>query len=84
MLVNFTFQNFRSFRYEQSLRMEATSIRELKASVVETEDYRLLPAAVIYGANSSGKSNVLRALLAMSLHLMRFSFFSGIQSTAMA
>lgn len=65
MLVNFTFQNFRSFRYEQSLRMEATSIRELKDSVVETEDYRLLPAAVIYGANSSGKSNVLRALLAM-------------------
>ena len=65
MLVNFTFQNFRSFRYEQSLRMEATSIRELKDSVVETEGYRLLPAAVIYGANSSGKSNVLRALLAM-------------------
>ena len=37
MLVNFTFQNFRSFRYEQSMRMEATSIRELKDSVVETE-----------------------------------------------
>lgn len=65
MLVNFTFQNFRSFREERSLRMEATSIKELKDSIVEAGGYRLLPAAVMYGANSSGKSNVLMAMLAM-------------------
>ena len=61
MLVNFTFQNFRSFRDEKTLSMEAGSIKELKESVIQKESYRLLPAAVMYGANSSGKSNVLLA-----------------------
>lgn len=45
--------------------MEAGSIKELEASVVRRGAYRLLPAAVMYGANSSGKSNVLLALLTM-------------------
>lgn len=65
MLVNFTFQNFRSFRDEKTLRMEAGSIKELNASVIQKDSYRLLPAAVLYGANSSGKSNVLMALMTM-------------------
>ncbi len=45
--------------------MEAASIQELRQSVVHKYKYSLLPAAVIYGANSSGKSNVLKALLTM-------------------
>lgn len=65
MLVNFTFQNFRSFRDEKTLSMEAGSIKELKESVFQKDSYRLLPAAVMYGANSSGKSNVLMALMTM-------------------
>ena len=47
MLVNFTFQNFRSFRDEKTLSMEAGSIKELKESVIQKESYRLLPAAVM-------------------------------------
>ena len=47
MLVNFTFQNFRSFRDEKTLSMEAGSIKELKESVIQKESYRLLPAAEI-------------------------------------
>jgi AAA15 family ATPase/GTPase len=65
MLLNFTFQNFRSFKDEKTLRMEAASIKELKESVIHRNTYGLLPAAVIYGANSSGKSNVLLALQTM-------------------
>lgn len=65
MLVNFTFQNFRSFRDEKTLSMEAGSIKELSESVIVHDSYRLLPAAVMYGANSSGKSNVLLALMTM-------------------
>ena len=65
MLVNFTFQNFRSFRDAKSLRMEATTIKELKESVIPKGGYDLLPVAVMYGANSSGKSNVLQALATM-------------------
>ncbi len=65
MLVNFTFKNFRSFRDEMTLSMEAASIQELSDSVVKSCGEDLLPVAVLYGANSSGKSNVLKALKAM-------------------
>ena len=65
MLVNFTFKNFRSFRDEMTLSMETASIQELADAVVKTCGEDLLPVAVMYGANSSGKSNVLKALKAM-------------------
>ncbi len=65
MLVNFTFKNFRSFRDEMTLSMEAASIQELSDAVVKSCGEDLLPVAVMYGANSSGKSNVLKALKAM-------------------
>ena len=65
MLVNFTFKNFRSFRDEMTLSMVAASIQELAGAVVKTCGEDLLPVAVMYGANSSGKSNVLKALKAM-------------------
>lgn len=65
MLVNFTFKNFRSFRDEMTLSMEAASIQELSDAVVKSCGEELLPVAVMYGANSSGKSNVLKALKAM-------------------
>lgn len=70
MLVNFTFQNFRSFRDEKTLTMEAASIKELRESILVRDKYSLLPAAVLYGANSSGKSNVLLALLTMRTVLL--------------
>ncbi len=65
MLVNFTFKNFRSFRDEMTLSLEATPIQELAEAVVDVYGEQLLPVAVMYGANSSGKSNVLKALKAM-------------------
>ena len=65
MLVNFTFGNFRSFRDERILSMEAISIKELAESVIRKDKYRLLPVAVMYGANSSGKSNVIKAIAIM-------------------
>lgn len=65
MLIDFTFKNFRSFREEKTLDMEASSITELKDSVIRCGKFALLPAAVIYGANSSGKSNVLMAFAQM-------------------
>lgn len=65
MLVNFTFKNFRSFKNEMTLNMEAAPIQELSDAVVKSCDEELLPVAVMYGANSSGKSNVLKALKAM-------------------
>lgn len=65
MLINFTFKNFRSFRNEMTLSLEAAPVQELSGAVVRSCAEDLLPVAVMYGANSSGKSNVLKALKAM-------------------
>ena len=62
MLVKFSFKNFRSFKNEMTLSLEAANIQELSSAVMKSGDIELLPVAVMYGANSSGKSNVLKAL----------------------
>ncbi len=67
MLVEFRVRNYRSFAEEQVLSMEATRIRKLEQRntfLAPDARYRLLHAAAIYGANASGKSNLI---LAMSL-----------------
>ncbi len=68
MLIDFTVENFRSIREPQTLSLLATSARELPGNVFALEReprIRLLKSAVIYGANASGKSNLLRAVGAM-------------------
>lgn len=62
MLVNFTVKNYRSFKEERTFSMEASSIEEHEASVIKIGNRRLLPLTIIYGANSSGKSNLIMAL----------------------
>ncbi len=63
MLIEFTVGNFLSFNTKRTLSFEAKSISELKQNIIRTENnYKLLPSIVIYGANSSGKSNVIKAL----------------------
>lgn len=62
MLVNFTVKNYRSFKEERTFSMEASSIKEHEEAVIKAGNHRLLPLAIIYGANSSGKSNLIMAL----------------------
>ena len=71
MLVSFTVDNFRSFKQERTFSMEASSIKEHKESVFEVDKLRLLPIAVFYGANSGGKSNLLRAINTMRRMVLR-------------
>ncbi len=59
MLVQFTFENFRSIK--DSVTLSMVSGLHNKLTVLPTRNLNLLPSAVIYGANASGKSNVLRA-----------------------
>ena len=61
MLIRFSFKNFKSFKNENVLDMEATSIKEHEYNVVKKENINLLKVAAIYGANASGKTNVLQA-----------------------
>ena len=66
MLVRFSVKNFRSFRTEQVLSLEAgrqTIGRGHRTVATGCRSApRLLKAAVIYGANSGGKSNLVRAM----------------------
>ena len=61
MLIRFSFKNFKSFKDENVLDMEATSLKEHEYNVVKTKPIYLLKVAAIYGANASGKTNVLQA-----------------------
>lgn len=61
MLVEFKFKNYRSFRDEVVLSMEATGLGSFKNSLIEYNNLRLLPGVAIYGKNGGGKSNVIRA-----------------------
>ncbi|WP_377479172.1 MAG: ATP-binding protein [Microcoleus anatoxicus] len=65
MLIEFSVSNFRSIKEEQTLSMIAdSSTRKNDNTFVPIEDnkLRLLYSAAIYGANASGKSNILKAL----------------------
>ena len=61
MLIRFSFKNFKSFKDENLLDMEATSLKEHEYNVVKNDNVNLLKVAAIYGANASGKTNVLQA-----------------------
>lgn len=64
MLLRFKFSNFRSFRGEQEFSLIAGSFRDPDngAFSIPGLSERVRPVAAIYGANGSGKTNVLRAL----------------------
>lgn len=62
MLIDFQFKNYRSFKEENTLSMEAFGFSQLKDSVISySSSLKVLPVAAIYGKNGSGKSNVIRA-----------------------
>lgn len=61
MLIRFSFKNFKSFKDENLLDMEATALKEHEYNIAKTENIDLLKVAAIYGANASGKTNVLQA-----------------------
>jgi AAA15 family ATPase/GTPase len=63
MLLRFTVANFLSISEELEFNMfPYTQLRSHKHHVYPGEQIDLLKAAVIYGANGSGKSNLVRAL----------------------
>lgn len=66
MILDLTISNFRSFKEPQTISFEATKDMHLNDYyVAEVGPYRVLKLAALFGANASGKSNMLYA----------FSFF---------
>lgn len=63
MIINFSVKNFGSIKDEQTLSFEATNKTHLEeAYIVKQGRRRLLKIALLYGANASGKTTVLKAL----------------------
>ena len=77
MLIQFTFKNYKSFRDENTLDMSATKMTEHAERVVEIGKEKLLPAAAIYGANASGKSNVIEAFRFMRTYVLDSFAYGG-------
>ena len=63
MIINFSVQNFGSIKDKQTLSFEADKSKHLEdAYVINFGKQRILKLALIYGANASGKTTILKAL----------------------
>ncbi|WMX13593.1 ATP-binding protein [Aureispira sp. CCB-E] len=70
MIIEFTVGNFLSFKEPKTLSLEATNITEYKDSAFKYGKNKLLKSAVLYGANSSGKSNFIKAMSIMKMIIL--------------
>lgn len=73
MLIRFSAQNHKSIKSEQELSFVGSSLKEGDRYLLRTgyPDIDLVPCLAIYGANASGKSNILHALRHMCLTVER-------------
>lgn len=63
MIVNFSVQNFGSIKDKQTLSFEADKSTHLEDHyIISAGGLRLLKLALIYGANASGKTTILKAI----------------------
>lgn len=64
MLINFSIENWMSFRDKASFTMTATKEQQHGNRLSKLKKYRLrvLPTAAIYGGNASGKTNFFKAI----------------------
>lgn len=72
MLIQFSCRNFMSIKNEATLSLLAGADKEHPENIVDFRDERILSHAAIYGANASGKSNVIQAL-ATAINIVRKS-----------
>lgn len=77
MLIQFRFQNFKSFRDDTILDLSATKITEHEEHIVAIGKEKLLPAAAVFGANASGKSNVVEAFRFMASYVLESFMYGG-------
>ena len=62
MLAGFSVENFKSFKERAILKMFASKGRMHKNHCVEFKDKKVLKTAMIFGANASGKTNLIDAM----------------------
>jgi len=65
MLIEFSVANYLSFDKKKTLSMQTADIDEYNERIIKVGKHKILPSAAIYGANSSGKSNLIKAMKTM-------------------
>lgn len=75
MILEFSVKNFLSFKEKVTFSMIANSNKELNDNYVEIGGNKVLKSAAIYGANSSGKSNLFKILTLVVLMLRSSNSF---------
>ena len=77
MLIQFRFKNFKSFKDDTILDLSATKITEHSDRVVQAGNEKVLSTAAIFGANASGKSNLIEAFRFMATYVIESFAFGG-------
>jgi AAA15 family ATPase/GTPase len=78
MIIEFTVGNFLSFNEKRTISFEAQGgVSELKDNYFTVGKVKFLRSLVLYGANSSGKSNLIKAI-----DRMKRCLFQSIESGA--
>lgn len=80
MLIELNVENYRSIRETATFSMVASRGRDLPGNCLDCPSdsrLRLLRCAAIYGANASGKSNLIAALLCMTDRVRRGTLVGG-------
>jgi Predicted ATPases len=63
MLLEFKVSNYRSIGEEQTISLiPASNQKEYEQNIIQNSKYNALNAVALYGANASGKTNILRAM----------------------
>ena len=73
MLLRFSAGNHRSLREPVEFSLVASALDDIEIGLIDCKAIprgKVLPAAIIYGANASGKSNVISALQMMARHVL--------------
>lgn len=71
MIIRFELENFLSFNSNQSFSMVPSNLRNKQEHVFEKNGVKLLNLSAIYGANSSGKTNIIKAIDFFKFIVMR-------------
>lgn len=74
MLIEFSIENFLSFKDKVTFTMEASSDKKLEDNYVNIENEKILKSTAIYGANASGKSNLFKALAIVNSMIVQSNF----------
>ena len=70
MLLRYKVKNYKSIADELVIDLTAGSIKEHQDSLITVNKINVLPLAAIFGANASGKSNLLESLVQMKREVL--------------